>query len=215
MRFFVNGEQRRNTLLNTIILLFLGYIALLWVSNGLMYFHKMGLTPSSVTNYYLGSEADFTQPISYQSLLEVSHFHLFSMGILVLTLAHLMLFTELSTTLKVWLSGLTFFAAVANEAGGWLVRFVHPAFAYFKIGTFLLLEASLAALLIFVSASLIQARGRSRTGRSAPIKRGESYAPQMQMSTRHENNQADRPAFDSNSDNPPVQGPSRSLIKES
>ncbi|ADJ29672.1 hypothetical protein [Nitrosococcus watsonii] len=213
MRFFVNGEQRRNTLLNTIILLFLGYIALLWVSNGLMYFHKMGLTPSSVTNYYLGSEADFTQPISYQSLLEVSHFHLFSMGILVLTLAHLMLFTELSTTLKVWLSGLTFFAAVANEAGGWLVRFVHPAFAYFKIGTFLLLEASLAALLIFVSASLLQARRRSRASQPAP-KRREDYAPQMQMSAQHENNQAGRSAFDSHAGSPPLHGASRPFIKE-
>lgn len=109
MRFFVTGEQRRSALLNTFILLFLSYIALLWVSNGLMYFHKMGLTPDSVVDYYLGSEKDFTQPISYQSLLEVTHFHLFSMGILVLTLVHLMLFTELPTSLKIWLSNLTFF----------------------------------------------------------------------------------------------------------
>lgn len=168
MRFFVTGEQRRSTLLNTIILLFLGYIALLWISNGLMYFHKMGLTPSSVVDYYLGSEEDFTQPISYQSLLEVSHFHLFSMGILVLTLAHLMLFTELPMSLKVWLSGLTFFAAVANEAGGWLVRFVHPGFAYFKIGAFLLLEGTLAALLVFVIASLFQTRRRARANHPVP-----------------------------------------------
>ncbi|ADE14788.1 conserved hypothetical protein [Nitrosococcus halophilus Nc 4] len=163
MRFFAPRDHRRRALLNTLILLFLGYIALLWVSNGLMYFHQMGLTPSSVVDYYLGSEEDFTRPISYQSLLEVSHFHLFSMGILVLTLAHLMLFTELPASLKIWLSGLTFFAAVANEAGGWLVRFVHPAFAYFKISAFLLLELTLAALLISVSVSLILARRRLRT----------------------------------------------------
>ncbi|QBQ55203.1 hypothetical protein [Nitrosococcus wardiae] len=199
MRFFVTGEQRRSALLNTIILLFLGYIALLWVSNGLMYFHKMSLTPSSVTDYYLGSEEDFTQPISYQSLLEVSHFHLFSMGILVLTLAHLMLFTELPTALKIWLSGLTFFAAVANEAGGWLVRFVHPDFAYFKIGSFLLLEATLAALLIFIIASLIQTRRRLRTHQSvSPLKHGEKYASQMQMSTRHKDYEATTPVFEGN-----------------
>ncbi|MGH8584578.1 MAG: hypothetical protein ACREWG_17790 [Gammaproteobacteria bacterium] len=155
MRFSVTGEQQRNPLLKAIVLLFLGYILLLWVSNGLMYFHKMGLTAAAVTRYYLGSEQDYTQPISYQSLLEISHFHLFSMGILVMVLTHLMLFVPFAVRLKVWLIGLTFFAAVANEAGGWLVRYVHPGFAYFKIGAFLLLELTLAALVIVVTKALI------------------------------------------------------------
>lgn len=158
MRFFVTGEQRSKPLLNTLILMFLAYIALLWVSNGLMYFHKMDLTPESVVAYYLGSEEDFTQPRSYQSLLEVSHFHLFSMGMLVLTLTHLMLMTELSVSLKIWLSGLTYGSAIADEAGGWLVRFLHPGFAYFKIASFLILETCLALLVITVVISLIQSR---------------------------------------------------------
>jgi hypothetical protein len=91
-------------------------------------------------------------------MLEVSHFHLFSMGMLIVTLTHLMLMTEFSTPLKIWLSGLTFISALADEAAGWLVRFAHPLFAYFKIAAFLLLELSLAALLIVVIASLIRAR---------------------------------------------------------
>lgn len=162
MRFFVTGEQNRQRMLNTVVLLFLTYIALLWVSNGLMYFHKMGLTAQSVVEYYLGSPERFTQPKSYQSLLEVTHFHLFSMGILVVTLAHLALFTSLPTGLKVWLTGLTYFAALADEAGGWLVRFVHPAFAYFKIGAFVMLELSLFALILVVSLSLLAQRWRLR-----------------------------------------------------
>jgi hypothetical protein len=161
MRFFVTGEQRSKPLLNTLILMFLAYIALLWVSNGMMYFHKMGLTADSVVAYYLGSEEEFTQPRSYQSLLEVSHFHLFSMGMLVLTLTHLMLMTELPVTLKIWLSGLTYASAIADEAGGWLVRFVHPGFAYFKIASFLILETCLAVLIISVVISLIQSRLRA------------------------------------------------------
>lgn len=160
MRFFVTGEQRRQTLLNTIVLMFLGYIALLWISNGMMYFHKMGLSYDSVVEYYLGSEEKFTQPKSYQSLLEVSHFHLFAMGMLAVTLTHLLLFANLSMGLKVWLSGLTFVAALADEVAGWLVRFVHPAFAYFKIGAFLTLEFSLAAILVFVGASLLMQRSQ-------------------------------------------------------
>lgn len=158
MRYFATGEQHRKSLLNTLVLLFLVYIALLWFSNGLMYFNHMDLTPKSVIAYYLGSEEQFTQPRSYQGMLEVTHFHLFAMGMLVLTLTHLMLMTEFSIRLKIWLCNITYFSAIADEAGGWLVRFVHPLFAYFKIGTFLLLEFSLAALLVTVTLALLRAR---------------------------------------------------------
>ena len=158
MRFFVTGEQNRQLLLNSLIMMFLGYILLLWISNGLMYFHKMDLTPASVVSYYLGSEEDFTQPKSYQSLLEVSHFHVFAMGMLVLTLTHLMIMTNLSVVLKVWLSALIYLSAIADEVAGWLVRFVHPDFAYFKIASFLILEISLVTLIILVSISLLYAR---------------------------------------------------------
>jgi len=160
MRFFVTGEQNRQILINTLILMFLVYVVLLWVSNGLMYFHKMDLSADSVIAYYLGSEQEFTQPKSYQSLLEVTHFHLFAMGMLVLTLTHLMLMTDLPTLVKVWLSVAVYGAAIADEAAGWLVRYAHPNFAYFKIGAFLLLETSLAVLTVVVIISLIQARRR-------------------------------------------------------
>lgn len=83
-----------------------------------MFFHKMSLAPQSVIDYYLGSEEKFTKPISYQTLLEVSHFHLFAMGMLVLTLTHLLLFTPLAMGPKLWLTGLTFFSALADEGAG-------------------------------------------------------------------------------------------------
>ena len=166
MRYFVTGEQQRKSLLNALVLMFLGYIALLWLSNGLMYFHHMNLTSDSVITYYLGSEALFTPPRSYQGMLEVSHFHLFSMGMLIVTLTHLMLMTDFSVRLKIWLSSLTYLSALADEAGGWLVRFVHPLFAYFKIAAFLMLELSLVALLFVVIFSLIQARASMRQNNS-------------------------------------------------
>jgi hypothetical protein len=82
------------------------------------------------------------------------------MGMLILTLTHLMIMTSLPTLLKVWLSVLIYGSALADEAAGWLVRFVDPQFAYFKIAAFLLLELSLASLIIVVTISLIQARKR-------------------------------------------------------
>lgn len=160
MRFFVTGEQNRQLLINSLILMFLVYVVLLCVSNALMYFHKMDLSIASVQAYYLGAEESFTQPKSYQSLLEVSHFHLFAMGMLVLTLTHLMLMTDLPILVKVWLSAVVYGSAIADEAAGWLVRFIDPGFAYFKIGAFLMLETSLAGLVLVVVISLLQARRR-------------------------------------------------------
>jgi hypothetical protein len=196
MRFFVTGEQRRQRLINTIILMFLGYIGLFWISNGLMYFHKMGLTPDSVIEYYLGSEEKFTQPKSYQSLLEVTHFHLFSMGILVVTLTHLLLFVSISINLKIWLTGLTFTSAIADELAGWLVRFIHPSFAYFKIGAFLSLEVTLGLLIVLVAVSLIVQRMEQRdrrkemssdlsTSPSVLEKKSAGNSPQRQEKARH------------------------------
>jgi hypothetical protein len=147
VRFFVTGEWTRNRLLQTIVALYALYVSGLWLTNALLYFHKMGLTPTSVTDYYLGNEAIFTSPRSYQGLLEVTHFHLFAMGMLLLVLTHLMLFVPVSNRLKAWLIVVPFFSAFLDEGAGWLVRFGHPAFAWAKIGGFLLLQTSLATLI--------------------------------------------------------------------
>jgi len=148
MRFVITGEWSRNRLLQTIVVLYVLYVAGLWLTNALLYFHKMSLSPSSVVEYYLGSEERFLQPRSYQGLLEVSHFHLFAMGMLLLVLTHLMLFVPLRDRTKAWLIVLPFGSALVEEGSGWLVRFVHPGFAWLKIGGFLLLQGSLAALIL-------------------------------------------------------------------
>ena len=148
MRFVITGEWSRNRLLQTIIVLFLIYVAGLWLTNALLYFGKMGLTYSSVTEYYLGSEENFTAPRSYQGMLEISHFHLFAMGLLLMTLTHLMLFVPLRPDLKALFVIVPFVSALVDEGAGWLVRFVHPGFAYLKIAGFVALEGSLAVLIV-------------------------------------------------------------------
>ena len=146
LRFVITGEWSRNRLLQTLVALYSIYVAALWLTNALLYFHKMGLTYASVVSYYRGNEELFLSPRSYQGLLEVSHFHLFAMGMLLLVLTHLMLFVPLRNHVKAWLIVLPFAAAALDEGAGWLVRFVHPAFAYAKIAGFLALQTSLAVL---------------------------------------------------------------------
>ena len=147
MRFIVSAEMTRNRLLQVIILLYTVYVAGLWVTNLLLYFSKMGLTADSVVSYYLGNEEQFLAPRSFQALLEISHFHLFAMGMLLLVLTHLILFIPVSGRIKAWLIVIPFLAALLGEGAGWGVRFVHPAFAYAKICGFLALQGSLAVLI--------------------------------------------------------------------
>jgi len=170
MRFVITGEWNRNRLLQTIVVLYSLYVGGLWVTNALLYFAKMSLTPASVVSYYLGNEELYLTPRSAQGMLEVAHFHLFAMGMLLLVLTHLMLFVPLRDRTKAWLIALPFAAAALDEGGGWLVRFVHPAFAWAKIAGFLLLQGSLAALVVLsLWAVFAGAQGENYTGELADL----------------------------------------------
>jgi hypothetical protein len=160
VRFVVTGEWSRNRLLQTIVVLYVVYVAGLWVTNALLYFNKMGLTPDSVTAYYLGDPERFLQPRTYQGLLEVTHFHLFAMGMLLLVLTHLMLFVPVANGVKAWLIALPFLSAALDEGASWLVRFGHPGFAWLKIFGFLLLQGSLLALMIVALWAVFRGSGR-------------------------------------------------------
>lgn len=155
MRFFISGEWTRNDLLRVIVWCFLIYTLILWVTNAGLYFAKMDLTPSSVVEYYLGSEERYLEPRSFLGLLEVLHFHSFAMGILLLTLTHLLLFVPGSHQLKAWGIATAFLSGIANELSGWGVRFVHPGFAYAKVVFFLLLEGVILLLMIVVARALL------------------------------------------------------------
>lgn len=156
MRFVITGEWRKNRLLRVILGFFLTYTALFWVTNFILYFGKMGLSPASVVAYYRGDEERFLQPRSLQGLAELSHFHLFAMGVLVLTLTHLVLFLPLSLKLRARLVIATFSAALLDELSGWAVRYLHAAFATLKIAAFVSTQATLGALIVLLAVGLVR-----------------------------------------------------------
>jgi hypothetical protein len=156
VRFVVTGEISRNRLLQVIVVLYVLFVAGLWITNALLYFSKMGLGYASVVEYYLGNEERFLSPRSYQGLLEVSHLHLFAMGMLLMVLTHLVLFVPVSNRTKLGLIVVPFFSALLDEGSGWAVRFVHPGFAFAKIAGFLLLQGSLAALCAIALAGIFR-----------------------------------------------------------
>jgi hypothetical protein len=104
---------------------------------------EMGLSYQGVVEHYLGSPEKFTRPKSIRGLMEVSHFHLFAMGIFLVSLMHLLLFVPVNGLLKLTLIVAAFTSAFLDEASGWLIVFVSPLFAYMKIASFVVLQLSL------------------------------------------------------------------------
>lgn len=149
MKFFISNDIRSNGLLKLVVVFTLVFFFFLWLTNLLLYL-KIGLSYDSIVQYYRGSEESFRPPKSYLSLLEEAHFHFFSMAIILVTLNHLVLFARIKNLWKFLIVFASFLSAFGDVAGGWLVRYVSPSFAYFKLASVIVLQASLAASLIVV-----------------------------------------------------------------
>jgi len=126
------------------LLFFIG----LWITNFFFYFTKMGLTPSSVIQYFHGSETNFIPARTFQSMLELTHFHLPIMAVVILLLTHLIIFAPISDKIKVTIISSAFLSAFLGEASSWLVRFISPHFAILKIACFLIFQSVLFILIL-------------------------------------------------------------------
>ena len=150
MKFFISQDIRKNDLLKLVVLLTTVFFVFLWVTN-LLLFLKVGLSYESVVEYYRGSQETFRPPRSYMGLLEEAHFHFFSMAVLLVTLNHLFLFTKRGNGEKLLVVASSYGSAFLDIAGGWLVRYAAPEFAYLKIASFVVLQASLLYLMAVVT----------------------------------------------------------------
>ena len=148
MKYMLNGGYRSQGIMRLTLGCMLVFLVGLWVTNFLLYFQHLGLSPHSVVQYYLGSEEEFAAPRSYGSMLEVSHAHFAMMAMVLLVLTHLAIFIPWPLRLRIGLVLGTFGAALAGEISGWLVRFVHPGFAILKIASFLGLQIGMAILIV-------------------------------------------------------------------
>ena len=165
MKYMQSGGFQFNPLMRMTLSWTLLFAAGLWVTNAAMYFQRMSLAPSSVEAYYLGSAEEYSQPRSAASLLEVSHAHLATMGVMVLLLTHLAIFAPWEDRTKKWVIGLGFGSSFIGEGSGWLVRFVSPGFAILKVACFVTFQAVLAVLIGTLATFLYMAARSSRRSR--------------------------------------------------
>jgi hypothetical protein len=162
MKYLQNGGYHNNPFMKLTLSLSLVFLVGFVVTNFFLYFDRMDLTPQSVVSYYNGSEEDFHPARSYQSMLEVTHMHLPMMALVLLLLTHLVIFVPLSRGAKISLIVTPFLAGLFGEASSWLVRFVHPGFAWLKIVSFLTLQGSLLVLLGILAVFLLRSRRNDR-----------------------------------------------------
>ena len=148
MRFFVTKDLGKNSALKLIILFSLIFFLGLIITN-FLFMYKIGFTPSSVTDYYLGNPDIFREPKSYGSLVEETHFHLFAMGIILMTLNHLMLFSNLKAGYKIWIIVISFTSCLLDIGSSWLVRYVSSSFSIVKVSS-MIVEQIFLVLLIFI-----------------------------------------------------------------
>lgn len=178
MKYMQNGGFQNHPLMKLTIALCLLFLGGFWLTNFMLYFSKMGLTMTSVQEYYMGSETHFTMPRSYQSMLEVTHSHLPVMAVVILLLTHLVIFAPIKPFLKVALILTAFLSALLNEGASWLVRFVSPSFAILKIASFLTFQGMLALLIVSLAWFLWSSPTRPRSHDHKKKRRPDGHPPE-------------------------------------
>src|SRR5690348_18233658 len=96
-RFKLRDSDRHIRLLYTLFLLLMlaGFLfSFFWA-------HSMtGVSSSGISDHYRGADATFGEPMSFRELAEVTHFHLFTMPVVLMILVHVLFLANASHAFK-------------------------------------------------------------------------------------------------------------------
>jgi hypothetical protein len=132
-----------------LLLTALGVVTLLALSVG-----RVGADPRAIATYYRGGEGEMSFPRTFWQLMEVSHFHLFSVPTVVLILTHLLYATPTSLRFRVALSIVTYSGAFLEATGPWAVRYVGAFFAYALLAGWVLLAGGCSLIILVTLVSM-------------------------------------------------------------
>lgn len=104
---------------------------------------RSGFSAASAADYYAGSGDRY--PKTTGELLEVTHFHLFSVPMLLFVQGHLFMMTRWPRRLKIALVIAAFAGAALDLAAPWMVLYVSRDWAFLKVLARILLGPALVA----------------------------------------------------------------------
>ena len=157
MKYLQSGGFQNQPAMRLTLGLALLLLAGFWVTNVALYFAHMSLDPASVVIYYRGNEAEFVPARTALGMLEVTHMHLPMFALVLLLLTHLLIFAPVRSTFRIGFIVAAFLSALLSEAAGWLTRFVHPGFAWLKVGMFVVFQLMLGGLIVGLALFLASA----------------------------------------------------------
>jgi hypothetical protein len=115
---------------------------------------RIGWSPHAIAVYYRGGESEMSFPKQFWQMVEVSHFHLFSVPVVVLILSHLVSSTQISVRARIGLTVTTYLGAALEMAGPWAVRYVAGGFAYALLAGWVLLAAGMSCMVVISLAAM-------------------------------------------------------------
>ena len=143
--YLIVNANRETKLVYTFFLIF---IALGFITIGVYQAHIIGWGMPQIIAHYLGDESQMMFPKEFLQLLEISHAHAFMMGIIYLTLAHILIACRIRPFWKQLLIYMGFLATAIDLAGPWLIRYVSKDFAVLLLSGWLWMWLIYAAYLI-------------------------------------------------------------------
>jgi hypothetical protein len=95
---------------------------------------RIGATVTKIVQHYRGDPgSEIAFPKEFMELLEVTHFHAYIEGIVLLVLAHLFAAVPLSKRIKMMVIATAFGSTFLDLCAPWLIRYLSPDAAYLQI----------------------------------------------------------------------------------
>lgn|GEM_PF-293304 len=142
---------------------------------------RIGPTYSKIVQHYRGGEGtaapgqgkeEMAFPKEFPELLEVTHFHAYIEGIVLLVLAHLFAGVPLPRRWKLGVIALAFGSTFLDLSSPWLVRYLSPEAAYAQIAAWIGMGVSYLPLtlmpLYYLWKRSSNKEGRKKKGHASP-----------------------------------------------
>lgn len=128
-----------------LVFAFVGHLTFVMIS-----VYRVGPGYQEIVRHYRGDEGDeMAFPKEFLTLLEVTHFHAYIEGIVLLVLAHLFAAVPIQQKMRLGIIAAAFGTTFLDLGSPWLIRYLSPQAAYAQIAAWIGMGVSYLPLTFF------------------------------------------------------------------